>query len=263
MNKPPAYQHYPDKALSGTNHLSESAFAVYWRLLWWIWNNTKTQFSINDDINIIKKITGLTPVKYKKIWEGEIMLEGMELLKREGKMLVSNGLRQEAIKQKDRREQLSKAGKLAHKPSSSKAKAKPKSSLLSSSSSALKDSGNTTVKKKGDSGKKMGWSCLSTFTELWEKVHGCKMMAGKEKARGQFNRLLESFTVGQVNTASKKYIYSDDNWLEKHKHPIGAFFSKFNEFHEDLRHPDDVMMDYAEEHGHPYEEDEFGDPIGG
>ena len=122
--KPPSYQHYPDKALGGTSHLSDAAFTTYWRLLWWIWLNTNSQFSIKNDENFLKSVTKLSKKKFEKIWYGEIMNPAAPLFRVEGKDLVSNGLRKESDKQKANRVKRQGAANARWNKSKSNANAK-------------------------------------------------------------------------------------------------------------------------------------------
>jgi len=103
MNKPPAFQFYPDKWLAGTLHLSPRAYQAYHRVLCWMWLNSEDLCSIPHDETTICRASGLTRRCYQKVWGGEIMNPNCPLLQVEGNRLISNGLRKEAAKQASRR----------------------------------------------------------------------------------------------------------------------------------------------------------------
>ena len=103
MNKSPAFQFYPDKFLAGTIHLSANAFRAYTRVLCWMWLNGRQQCDILEDKRLVCGAAGISLKSYDKVWLQEIMSEHNPLLQREGKYLVSNGLRKEVIKQNERR----------------------------------------------------------------------------------------------------------------------------------------------------------------
>jgi len=96
----PAFSLYPDKALAGSDHLSPPAFKMYWKALWWIWLHSLDYSSINNDPIFICKRLKISKSKFEKYWIGEIMDPHDPLLRIEGNLLVSNGLRKEARKQK-------------------------------------------------------------------------------------------------------------------------------------------------------------------
>lgn len=108
MNRPPAFQFYPDKFLAGTAHLSRSAKAIYIDILCWMWQHSDDFCSIVNSEVVIKLTSHLTNRDYKKYFLGEIMNKALPLFKVEDNRLVSNGLRKEAQKQKEKREKASK-----------------------------------------------------------------------------------------------------------------------------------------------------------
>ncbi len=99
MNRSPAFQFYPDKALAGTLHLSDKAFKAYWRLLWFMWLHSDDYFSIPNQVEAILLGTGLQTRMYQKVWVGEIMNPLRPMFRIEDNRIVCNGLRKEAEKQ--------------------------------------------------------------------------------------------------------------------------------------------------------------------
>lgn len=104
-NKAPAFQFYPEKWLAGTMHLGAVAYRAYHRCLCWMWANSPDGCSIPNDELAIRQATGLSHRSYASAWLGEVMNKHNRLLKKRGKRLISNGLRKEATKQKQRRQQ--------------------------------------------------------------------------------------------------------------------------------------------------------------
>jgi hypothetical protein len=104
LNKSPAFQFYPDKALAGTLHLAPVAFRAYWRIVWWMWLHSADHCSIPNEKNAVCTASGLTPRQYENVWSKEIMPEYLPMFKVEDNRLVCNGLRKEAEKQAARSE---------------------------------------------------------------------------------------------------------------------------------------------------------------
>ncbi len=115
MNRSPAFQLYPDKAIAGTVHLGPAAFAAYWRIVFWMWLNSDDYCSISNEKNAICAAAQLSLRRYNKVWVQEIMPEWHPMFRVEGNRLVCNGLRKEYAKQSERREKARQAGLVAAK----------------------------------------------------------------------------------------------------------------------------------------------------
>jgi len=120
MNRAPAYQHYPDKAMSGTQHLSPEAFKAYWLMLWWMWLHSPDYCSIPDDPKVWA-IAMQVPVEQVTILMDEIRNEYMPLLRKKGKKLFQMGLKKESVKQREWREKSSAGGRSSAKARKDKA----------------------------------------------------------------------------------------------------------------------------------------------
>ena len=101
MNKPPAFQFYPDKWQTHTSHLSDSAYRLYHEIICWMWQHAKDQSSIPsnpDTIAILmrRQCDGIASALQ------EIMNPAMPLLKIVGESYISDGLRKEVKKQNER-----------------------------------------------------------------------------------------------------------------------------------------------------------------
>lgn len=103
MNKPPAFQFYPDKWLAGTRHLRPRAYRAYMDLLCWMWLHDPDMCGIKNDQVAIQLATGLSGKGYKSVFLDQIMNPVMPLLRTEGNRLISKGLRKEATKYRARR----------------------------------------------------------------------------------------------------------------------------------------------------------------
>jgi biotin operon repressor len=109
--KAPALQWYPKDALDiKVTRMSNAAQGVYWRLLWNIWAHTKTQFSIENCEKSLKKILGLSSVKYKK-YMSEIQRKGDPIFEEKEGYLISKRLKIEKLKQIAWRKKSSVGGK--------------------------------------------------------------------------------------------------------------------------------------------------------
>ena len=120
MNKAPAYQHYCDKAVAGTMHLSDGAFKGYWLALWWMWQHARNKCSIPDTDEAWRIATSIEDAEKRDSVRKEIMSPVMPLLVKKGKVLYSKGLQKEAKKQKAWRKKSSEGGKARHKAASEK-----------------------------------------------------------------------------------------------------------------------------------------------
>jgi len=103
MNKSPAFQFYPDKWESHTNHLSDYAYRVYHRLICWMWQHSEDRYSIKADPMAIATVLAEPCGRIADAMQ-ELCNEYMPLLKTEGDRWVCEGLRKEVIKQNQHRE---------------------------------------------------------------------------------------------------------------------------------------------------------------
>ena len=102
-HKSPAFQWYPDKALTDTRRLSWTAKGIYRELLDIIWMQFQRNCTIPDDDTFIASELGCD----MDLWlsaKKEIMNEYRPLFKKTPQGLLSNGLKKEAQKQKEWRE---------------------------------------------------------------------------------------------------------------------------------------------------------------
>jgi len=123
VNRSPAFQLYPDKALAGTMHLSDAAFAAYWKTVFFMWLNSDQHCTLVNEKTAICAASGLSPRRYDKVWRGEVMAEWRPMFRIEGNHLVCNGLRKEVEKQRVFRERASKGGQAKAKQTPSNAQA--------------------------------------------------------------------------------------------------------------------------------------------
>ena len=101
--KSPAFQFYPDKWQSHTRRLSDSAYRVYHELICWMWQHSEDQCSIQASPEAVACAVAM-PTECVRIAFAEIQNAFSPLLKEEGGKWVSNGLRKEREKQKERRD---------------------------------------------------------------------------------------------------------------------------------------------------------------
>jgi len=120
MNKAPAYQWYPDKAMLDMRRLSWAAKGIYRELLDVIWMQHQDTCEMLDDDQYIASELGCDIETWKEA-RSEIMHEYRPLLeKRETGRLFSKGLWKERVKQVERRETSVANGKLGGRPPGSK-----------------------------------------------------------------------------------------------------------------------------------------------
>ena len=110
MAKAPAFQFYPDKWLAGTKHLSDRAGRAYIDLLCWMWLHGKGHCRMPNTDHGWSVATGLAGEALEAV-RAEIMHAEFPLLKVRRANCVSDGLRKEAKKQRDRQEQMKNAAK--------------------------------------------------------------------------------------------------------------------------------------------------------
>lgn len=138
-NRWPSFPLYPDKLIAGTDHLTAFAFRAYMRIMCWMWLHSDNYCSIKNNQILLKNVTGLTPKKFTKYWENEVMNPDMPLLKTEGEFLVSNGLRKEYEKLCAYSKKQSDRAKGKPRLNRGIATAEPGSSSSSSSSPSIKE----------------------------------------------------------------------------------------------------------------------------
>lgn len=111
MNKAPAFQFYPDKALAGTVHLSGEAFKAYWRVVWWMWLHGKNHCQMPDTETAWRIATGIDGADRLNAARDEIMDPCFPLFKKRAGVLTNNGLKKESKKQAKTRTVRSNAAK--------------------------------------------------------------------------------------------------------------------------------------------------------
>ncbi|HCU25988.1 MAG TPA: hypothetical protein DF383_13300 [Deltaproteobacteria bacterium] len=115
INKSPALQWYPDKALADTRRLSWKANGIYRALLDTIWLQFQDSCSIPDDDTYIAAELGSSLADWQEA-KREILCEHRPLLEIKTNRLFSKGLWKEKVKQQDRRLMLIENGKKGGRP---------------------------------------------------------------------------------------------------------------------------------------------------
>lgn len=110
MNKSPAFQYYPDKFETHTQHLSDYAYRHFHRLLGWMWMHSPDKCSIKAEPEAVATVLAQPCERIAEALR-EITNEHMPLLRLKNGKWYNNGLRKEAEKQKQRRKQTSEAAK--------------------------------------------------------------------------------------------------------------------------------------------------------
>lgn len=103
MNRPPAFQFYPDKWISHTRHLSDSEYRVFHEIMCWMWEHAADFCSIPDNAEHIARLLGCTCERIANALPTLCDPE-MPLLMRSHGRLVCKGLKKEAEKQRAKRE---------------------------------------------------------------------------------------------------------------------------------------------------------------
>ena len=103
MNRAPAFQFYPDKWLSHTRRLSDSAYRVYHELLCWMWQSSPDQCSIDANPDAVACVIGM-PLPVVRSAMEEIQNPFCPLLKTEGDRWICHGILKEVEKQTAHRE---------------------------------------------------------------------------------------------------------------------------------------------------------------
>jgi len=112
-NRAVAFQFYPDKWLSHTRRLGDSAYRVYHELLCWMWQSSPDHCSIEATPEAVSCAIA-QPLQYTKDAFADIMNAYAPLLKLEDEKWVSNGLRKEVAKQAKTRLARQKAAYAKH-----------------------------------------------------------------------------------------------------------------------------------------------------
>ncbi len=110
MNRAPGFMLYAQKAIAGSLHLSGEAFKAYWLMLFWMWANSTDYCSMPDTDTAWHRATMIDDPDKLAEAKAEIMNPEWPLLKKTRNRLVSNGLKKEAKKQKNKRGKASNAG---------------------------------------------------------------------------------------------------------------------------------------------------------
>ena len=101
-DRSPAFQFYPEKWMSHTRRLSDSAYRIYHEMLLWMWTQSPDYCSIEKDPEAIACVLAI-PCDRIAAALREIQNPHAPLLKEKGNKYVSNGLRKEVEKQNKRR----------------------------------------------------------------------------------------------------------------------------------------------------------------
>ena len=109
MNRPPAFQFYPEKWISHTLRLSANAYRIYHKIICWMWSESPNQYSIPNDPAFISMAINI-PIDEVETGLKEIQFIGLELLKEDGEKLLSFGLKKERKRQQDWRKKCSAGG---------------------------------------------------------------------------------------------------------------------------------------------------------
>lgn len=120
---------------SHTGRLSDAAYRAYHQLLCWMWENAPDHCSIPNDPKALELATGKKGAALMKIME-EIQNPYAALLKQEGNLFVSNGLRKEFERLKSLDEQRAAAGKRSAELRASKGNGRSTSVEFSSNEKA-------------------------------------------------------------------------------------------------------------------------------
>lgn len=115
MNKAPAFQWYPDKALADTRRLSWKTKGIYRELEGVIWMQFQDTCSIPDDNDFIHKELGCTKEEWLEA-KTEIMWDHRPLLELKNGRLVSNDLLEKKLKQAAHRQKQAENGRKGGRP---------------------------------------------------------------------------------------------------------------------------------------------------
>lgn len=219
MNRAPAFQFYPKDWFDfKVQRMSLAAQGAYFKLLCFIWKDSKDQCSILDNNDLLARAIGTTVEHWLELRK-EIQHASEPLFEEKNGRLVSARLHEEALKQRKYRKQQAIKGKLSAQQRSNRGsttvqpKHQPKgNSSSSSSSSVLKNKNTSTARAQTDvlnghrSGFELFWRQYpkkrnkGAAEKVWAKLQPDDVMVGTmlskldqakqtndwQKARGQF-----------------------------------------------------------------------------
>ncbi len=113
MNRPPAFQFFPKDWLDfKVQRMSLAAQGAYIKLLCFMWKDSKDQFSILDNNDLLARAIGTTVEQWVELRQ-QIQQDGEPILEEKDGRLVSARLKEEATKQRNYRKKQSDKGKLS------------------------------------------------------------------------------------------------------------------------------------------------------
>jgi uncharacterized protein YdaU (DUF1376 family) len=111
MNRPPAFQFFPKDWLDfKVQRMSLAAQGAYMKVLCFMWKDSKDQFSILDNNDLLARAIGTTVEQWLELRQ-EIQQSCDPILEEKDGRLLSARLREEATKQRKYRRQQSEKGK--------------------------------------------------------------------------------------------------------------------------------------------------------
>jgi uncharacterized phage protein (TIGR02220 family) len=111
MNRAPAFQFYPKDWLDfRVQRMSLAAQGAYLKILCYMWADSKDQCSLEDNDELISRALGTSQETWMR-FKTEIQHESDPIFKKENGLLISERLREEALKQKKYRKLQAKKGK--------------------------------------------------------------------------------------------------------------------------------------------------------
>jgi len=111
MNRAPAFQFYPKDWLDfRVQRMSLAAQGAYLKILCYMWADSKDQCSLEDNDELISRALGTSQETWMRL-KTEIQHESDPIFKKEKGLLISERLREEALKQKKYRKLQAKKGK--------------------------------------------------------------------------------------------------------------------------------------------------------
>ena len=111
MNRSPAFQFYPKDWLDfRVQRMSLAAQGAYLKILCYMWADSKDQCSLEDNDELIPRALGTSQETWMRL-KTEIQHESDPIFKKENGLLISERLREEALKQKKYRKLQAKKGK--------------------------------------------------------------------------------------------------------------------------------------------------------
>src|SRR5688500_11219486 len=111
MNRPPAFQFFPKDWLDfKVQRMSLAAQGAYMKLLCFMWKDSKDQFSILDNNDLLARAIGTTVEQWLELRQ-EIQQSCEPVLEEKDGRLLSARLKEEVTKQRKYRRQQSEKGK--------------------------------------------------------------------------------------------------------------------------------------------------------